>query len=287
MNVEVEVQIEPPVLNKNLDQIVKEIRKVVKYFRQSQVRNDTYLQPLVIQSFGKELKLHLDVVTRWNSLIKMCERFYKLRTEIEMACIRGGLDFPLTNEDLQKVHELCQALIPVKFATKMLSKGDADLLYADQMIQFVLEELNGQNSIISQEVKEAFEKRVLARRNTKVVHLMEYFENPRFLDQHQDYFKQRIVKSEILKLATNLIKRLFPSAQDTIDQVEAEATNQEPEPEPDQDQNQSGNLGKKFEQFMKRDRFALSNRRPQAATPNSTDFYGKLVEKEMQLYKIN
>ena len=36
---------------------------------------------------------------------------------------------------------------------------------------------------------------------------------------------------------------------------------------------------------MKRDRFAQTARRTQAATP--TDFYSKLVEKEMQLYKIN
>ena len=223
--VDVEVEIEVPELNKDLDQIIKEIRKIVKYFRQSPVRNDTYLQPLVIQNFGKELKLHLDVKTRWNSLIRMCERFYKLRTEIKMACIRGGLIFPLSNDDLQKVHELCQALVPVKFATKMLSKKDADLLYADQMIQFVLEELDQQNSPISQEVKEAFEKRVLARRLTKIVHLMEYLQNPRFLEQQQDYFKQRIVKSDISKLATSLIKRLFPAAQDTTDQVEAEVAN--------------------------------------------------------------
>ena len=59
--------------------------------------------------------------------------------------------------------------------------------YADQMIQFVLEQLNEQNSPISQEVKEAFEKCVQARRLTKIVHLMEYLQNPKFLDQQQDY----------------------------------------------------------------------------------------------------
>ena len=138
---------------------------------------------------------------------------------------QGRLEFPLTNDDLQKVQELCQALIPVKFATKMLSKKEADLLFADQMLQFVLEKLGEQNTPIAQEIKEAFEKRVLARRLTKVVHLMEYLNNPKFLDQHQDYFKQRIVKSDISKLATSLTKRLFPAAQDTIDQIEAEVTN--------------------------------------------------------------
>ena len=98
-------------------------------------------------------------------------------------------------------------MIPVKFATKMLSKGDADLLFG--LLQFILEKLNEQNSPISQEIKDAFEERVLARRLTKVVHLMEYLQTPRFLDQPQDYFKQRIVKSDITKLATSLIRRLF------------------------------------------------------------------------------
>ena len=53
----------------------------------------------------------------------------------------------------------------------MLSKNEADLLFADQMIQFVLQKLSEQNSPISQEIKEAFEKRMLPRRLTKVVHL--------------------------------------------------------------------------------------------------------------------
>ena len=112
---------------------------------------------------------------------------------------------------------------------------------------------------------------------------MEYLQTPRFLHQPQDYFKQRIVKSDITKLATSLIRRLFPAAQDTIDQVEAEATDQEPQPEPDQ----AGSLGKQFEMFMKRERFVQPARRIQAASSTATDFYSKLVEKEMQLFKIN
>ena len=38
---------------------------------------------------------------------------------------------------------------------------------------------------------------------------------------------------------------------------------------------------------MKRDRFAQNARRPQAANSTATDFFSKLVEKEMQLYRIN
>ena len=75
-----------------------------------------------------------------------------------MACIRGGMEFPFSNADLEKVNELCLALLPVKFATKMLSKNNANLLFADQMIQFVLEKLREQNSAIAQELREAFKK---------------------------------------------------------------------------------------------------------------------------------
>ena len=103
---------------------------------------------------------------------------------------------------------------------------------------------------------------------------MEYLQNPRFLDQQHDFFKQRIIKSDITKLATSLIKCLFPSAQDNIDHVEAEVTNQELEPEPDQ----PANLGQQFELFMRRDRFAQPTRRAPATT---TDLYSKIVEKEM------
>ena len=150
----------------------------------------------------------------------MLKRFYKLRIQVKMACVSAGLDFSLSDHDLEKINELCCALTPLEFATKMLSKIDADLLYADQMTQFVILKLNEQNSEISQVMKEAFEERVLSRRQTKVVHLMEYLKKPRYLEKNQDFFKQRIVKSDVVKLATSLIKRLFPAAEGT--QVETQ-----------------------------------------------------------------
>ena len=57
--IEVDLQIETPELNEDLENIIKKVRKTVKYFRQSPVRNDEYLQPLVCQSFGKELILYI------------------------------------------------------------------------------------------------------------------------------------------------------------------------------------------------------------------------------------
>ena len=56
------------------------------------------------------------------------------------------------------------------------------------------------------------------------------------------------------------------------------------EPEPDHEQGST--LGKQFKLLLKRDRFPQNARRIPAST-TFNDFYSKLVEKEMQLYKIN
>ena len=220
INVDVDIEIEPE-LNQDFDDIIKQVRKISKFFRQSPVRNEEHLQPLVRRNFGKELNLYLDVVTRWNSLSKMLKRFYKLRTEVKMACVAAGLNFTLSDQDLEKINELSYALTTLEFAIKMLSKTDADLLYAEQMSQFVILKLDEQNSQISQVLKEAFEERVLSRRQTKVIHLMEYLKNPRYLEKQQDFFKKRIVKSDVAKLAVSLTRRLFPAAEGT--QVEDQA----------------------------------------------------------------
>ena len=85
----------------------------------------------------------------------MLKRFYKLRMEIKMACIRAELQFTLSAEYLEKINQLCQALTPLQFATKKLSKTDAD-----QMTKFVISRLEAQNSDISQVLRDAFQERV-------------------------------------------------------------------------------------------------------------------------------
>ena len=122
----------------------------------------------------------------------MCERFYKHRKEIKMACTSANLEFSLSENELQKVNELCNALPPLKLAVENLSKQDATLLYADQMLQFVITKLSQQNSEIGQELKEAFEKRVLERRQTTLIHLLEYLDDPRFFELNYDAFRQGI-----------------------------------------------------------------------------------------------
>ena len=81
--------------------IVTKVRKTVKMFRKSAMRNDDNLQPQNIASLGKEKALFLDCKTQWNSLLKMLRRFYELRKEkvaVKKEFSLGkSLSFPMIN----------------------------------------------------------------------------------------------------------------------------------------------------------------------------------------------
>lgn len=56
------------IVTKYID-LLSKVRKVVKLFNKSPIKNDTFLQKYVEEEKGKELSLILDCLTRWNSLL--------------------------------------------------------------------------------------------------------------------------------------------------------------------------------------------------------------------------
>lgn len=66
--------------------LIKRVRKVVKIFKKSPVKN-AILQTYVKQELGKELQVAMDCKTRWSSLADMLERFLKLKSAITKALI--------------------------------------------------------------------------------------------------------------------------------------------------------------------------------------------------------
>ena len=68
----------------NHGEIINKVRKIVRFFRKSPLRND-HLQMLLRDQKGKELHLVADVRTRWNTLFKCLERFYDIRYSIHIS----------------------------------------------------------------------------------------------------------------------------------------------------------------------------------------------------------
>ena len=140
--------------------IVTKVRKTVKMFRKSAVRNDNNLQPQNIASFGKEKALFLDCKTRWNSLLKMLRRFYELRKEIKVAMVQLEQEFEFSGDKSKKINELCEALAPMEMAVEYLCKDKADLLLAENVVMFTLKKPRDLDTKISKALQEKFQIRV-------------------------------------------------------------------------------------------------------------------------------
>lgn len=211
-----------PVLSPNLQNVVKKVRKTVKIFRRSPVKNDDNLQPFVLETFGKEKMLLLDCKTRWNSLLTMLERFYELRKEIKLALLQLDIQFDLSDAELKGINDMCEALAPFKAAVDALSGEEADLLLSEKIIAFIFKKLEELNSEISNDLKKSFRFRIDQRRNVELVHLFGYLKNPSYIDQPQDQLGHKIKRQKIAALATNVLQRLFPSPTVELDRGSTE-----------------------------------------------------------------
>ena len=63
-----------PVSNLEIENVLKKVRKVVKIFRKSPMKNEV-LQKYVLLEQNKSLSLVLDCKTHWSSMYEMVERF--------------------------------------------------------------------------------------------------------------------------------------------------------------------------------------------------------------------
>lgn len=144
--------------------IIDKVRKIVKLFRKSPVKNDSILQKYVKEDHqGKELSLLLDCPTRWNSLVTMLSRFSLLRTSIQKAMIDLKAPEQATDADFAVVDEIVAALEPVALAVQLLSRKDVNLLSAEAAIQFCVAQLHEQQSELGKVMAAALLSRVSDR----------------------------------------------------------------------------------------------------------------------------
>lgn len=143
--------------------VIELVRKIVRIFRRSPVKNDSILQKYVKEDHGKELTLLLDCPTRWNSLLSMLSRFSLLRTSIQKAMIDMKTPQMVTDNDFKLVDEIIAALEPVALMVQMLSRQDVNLLSAEAALQFCVVTLRKQQSELGKAMALALHTRVSER----------------------------------------------------------------------------------------------------------------------------
>lgn len=163
-----------PELVFSIQETVKKVRRVVKFFNKSPLRNDALQDKIRLGHDGKELILILDTRTRWNSLVDMIERFLRLVPEVKETLDDLGKCFEFEDREIASLKEILSVLKPVKLAVDALCRRDATLITADAAIKFMMEKVRSVDSEFSREFYEKLKTRIIERRNllSEVLHYL-------------------------------------------------------------------------------------------------------------------
>lgn len=152
--------------------VLKNSRKLIKYIKLSTVRNHVF-QSKVKALFGREIELHLDVKTRWNSIPTMLEPLIKTESAIRETLLEFKADLYLVdNVDFDCLKDLLEAMKPVKLAVENLSREDSTLMSADTILKFMFEKLSLIKSEISKKLMDNLKIRIDERWKVDVMDLL-------------------------------------------------------------------------------------------------------------------
>jgi hypothetical protein len=194
--------------------LLKKSRKLVKFIKKSTVRNSVF-QSKVKAEFGREIELHLDVKTRWNSIPTMLEPLVKTEVAIRETLTEFKALEIIETLDFDALKTLLKAMEPVKLAVENLSREDATLMSADTILEFMFNKLSNLNNDISTKLMENLKCRVEERLNNDVMNLLRSLKDPSVAPS-----------KTTLNFAGNLASRLF-GVNDVEDVVEQSSNDAE------------------------------------------------------------
>ena len=192
-------QEDSPMLKHDIYGIVNRVRKIVKFFKRSPLKNE------ILQNYAKEkhpngLQLILDCKTRWSSLLYMLERFVKLKIPVQKALLDLNADTQINDADFTKISHVIQALDPIKIAVEALCRRDANFISAEATIKFLLDEVqNYPPSEYNNGIIEAIDQRSIQERYIQASVIIAYLHNP---------LAKLERKSVVKEFCTNLLSRL-------------------------------------------------------------------------------
>lgn len=183
----------------NIQENIKNIRKIVCFFRKSTVRNHILQDKIKLgRGEGHSLELKLDVKTRWNSLIDMVERFINVREYITESLLELNNMDMLAEVNFNLLCDLVNALKPIKLAVESLSRQDASLSSADAIIEFMMNKLRNADSEISKTLLENLTRRIAERTNKNLMNLLKSLND-----------SSHVPSKHVLDLANEIMQRIF------------------------------------------------------------------------------
>ena len=105
------------------------------------------------------------------------------------------------------VQDLCYLLEPVKHTSNAVCRNDSTLLSADASLDWLVEQLSKDTSLLGPKLHAAVVARISERRDPVLVALLKYLHNP-VTPIPVDFMGVRVTKKSILQLAETLFDRL-------------------------------------------------------------------------------
>ena len=127
---------------------------------------------------GREIELHLDVKTRWNSIPTMLGSIVKTEMAIRETFFEFNATHLLDSIDFIALRNLYDAMEPIKLAVQRLSQEDATLASAEIILEFMFNKLSMINSKISEELYNNLKIRTDERLNKDVMSLLKSLKDP-------------------------------------------------------------------------------------------------------------
>jgi len=232
---DVENEISPDLfLNETINEKLQQARKLVKFFNRSPVKNAT-LQKFVIESHKTELKLILDIKTRWNSILAMAKRLVRLESCIEKSLTELNDSHLFDSSLFRFLQQLIDCLQPVEEAILYIGRKNVTLLEAEGALKFVFSSLQKSKHQISLDLSDALEDEISKRRSKDVVSLMKFLQTKAwdFLKFNTNGLFPYSSKSQIYRTALEFYHQLTGEVQledDILSSGEFEEPIQQTEP---------------------------------------------------------
>ena len=145
--------------------VIRKVGKVVTKFGKSPFTKDILVKHIQAQ-LNTELKLILDLNTRWISFLEMIKMFVKVEKRIRKALDKSGTSVTITLGETEILRGLVDVLKPVKHAVDGLCRTNATLLKAKRILNCVLKTLCNSISASSASLKTCLEIRIKEGRHT-------------------------------------------------------------------------------------------------------------------------
>lgn len=129
----------------------------------------------------------------------MLAKFFDIRKAVKKALVDVGKGLDIDEEELNVASEIVVALKPVRAAVEALCRRDSNILTADAILSFTMNQLQQQNTKLSMELFNSLQIRILERR-TNLSGVLKYLHTGSFSSNDDSTEEGANLSAEVLDI---------------------------------------------------------------------------------------